>query len=134
MLSRKAGEEEIKELFAPFGDIREIFMIRNADGSSKCAAFLRYVKREAAVQAIESLHNNIVMDGAARPLIVKFADNQRQRQQRQQHELAEFVQDQGFAFRRRHAIEGGLGIVGEAVALQRREGEVREDRRVGQHR
>ena len=83
MLSRKAGEEEIKELFAPFGDIREIFMIRNADGSSKCAAFLRYVKREAAVQAIESLHNNIVMDGAARPLIVKFADNQRQRQQRQ---------------------------------------------------
>jgi len=83
MLSRKAGEEEIKELFAPFGEIREIFMIRNADGSSKCAAFLRYVQREAAVQAIECLHNNIVMDGAARPLIVKFADNQRQRQQRQ---------------------------------------------------
>lgn len=83
MLSRKAGEEEVKELFSPFGEIREVFMIRNADGSSKCAAFLRYVKREAAVQAIESLHNNIVMDGAARPLIVKFADNQRQRQQRQ---------------------------------------------------
>lgn len=83
MLSRTAGEEEVKELFAPFGEIREVFMIRNADGSSKCAAFLRYVKREAAVKAIDSLHNNIVMDGAARPLIVKFADNQRQRQQRQ---------------------------------------------------
>lgn len=57
-------------------------MIRNPDGSSKCAAFLRYIKREAALQAIENLHNNIVMDGAARPLIVKFADTKHQRQQR----------------------------------------------------
>eukprot|EP00339_Tiarina_fusa_P022428 CAMPEP_0117031000 /NCGR_PEP_ID=MMETSP0472-20121206/22330_1 /TAXON_ID=693140 ORGANISM="Tiarina fusus, Strain LIS" /NCGR_SAMPLE_ID=MMETSP0472 /ASSEMBLY_ACC=CAM_ASM_000603 /LENGTH=357 /DNA_ID=CAMNT_0004739231 /DNA_START=141 /DNA_END=1210 /DNA_ORIENTATION=- len=82
MLSRKAGEAEVRQLFAPFGDIREIYMIRNADGSSKCAAFLRYVKREAAISAIENLHNNIVMDGSARPLIVKFADNKHQRQQR----------------------------------------------------
>lgn len=57
-------------------------MIRNADGSSKCAAFLRYVKREAALQAIESLNNNVMMDGSARPLIVKFADNKHQKQQR----------------------------------------------------
>ena len=82
MLSRKAGEAEVRELFGPFGDIREIYMIRNADGSSKCAAFLRYVKREAALQAIENLHNNLVMDGSARPLSVKFADNKHQRQQR----------------------------------------------------
>jgi CUG-BP- and ETR3-like factor len=83
MLSRKAGETEVKELFEPFGEIREIYMIRNADGSSKCAAFLRFVKREVAVQAIESLNNQFVMEGAARPLIVKFADNKHQRQQRQ---------------------------------------------------
>ena len=82
MLSRKAGEDEVRELFAPFGEIREIYMIRNADGTSKCAAFLRYVHRDSAVQAIESLHSNLVMDGAARPLIVKFADNKHQRQQR----------------------------------------------------
>jgi CUG-BP- and ETR3-like factor len=82
MLSRKAGEDEVRELFAPFGEIREIYMIRNADGSSKCAAFLRYDQRESAIHAIESLHSNLVMDGAARPLIVKFADNKHQRQQR----------------------------------------------------
>jgi CUG-BP- and ETR3-like factor len=82
MLSRKAGEAEVQELFAPFGEIREVYMIRNADGSSKCAAFLRYVYQESAIQAIESLHNNLVMEGSARPLIVKFADNKHQRQQR----------------------------------------------------
>ncbi len=58
-------------------------MIRNADGSSKCAAFLRYVDRESAVQAIEMLNHSVVMDGATRPLIVKFADNKQQRQARQ---------------------------------------------------
>ena len=92
MLSRKAGEIEVKEIFAPFGEIKEIYMIRNADGSSKCAAFLRYVQRDAALQAIESLNNNVMMDGSARPLIVKFADNKHQKQQRhmrnqRKHEL-----------------------------------------------
>jgi len=82
MLSRKAGEPEVREIFAPFGEIREIYMIRNADGSSKCAAFLRYVERDSAIKAIESLNHSIVMDGATRPLIVKFADNKHQRQAR----------------------------------------------------
>lgn len=83
MLSRRAGEDEVRELFSMYGEIREIYMIRNADGSSKCAAFLRFVKRESAVAAIDNLNNNIMMEGAARPLIVKFADNKHQRQQRQ---------------------------------------------------
>lgn len=73
-------------------------MIRNADGSSKCAAFLRYVNPESTTQAIESLHNNIVMDGAARPLIVRFADTKHQRQQRHMKNL------------RRHEMMGAMGV------------------------
>jgi CUG-BP- and ETR3-like factor len=87
MLSRKMSENEVRELFSPYGEIREIYMIRNADGSSKCAAFLRFVKREAAVAAIDNLNNNLVMEGSARPLIVKFADNKIQRQQRQMRNM-----------------------------------------------
>jgi CUG-BP- and ETR3-like factor len=83
MLSRKAGETEVREIFDPFGEIREIYMIRNADGSSKCAAFLRYVERDAAVKAIEALNHMMIMEGATRALIVKFADNKQQRQARQ---------------------------------------------------
>jgi CUG-BP- and ETR3-like factor len=96
MLSRKAGEDEVRELFSPYGEIREIYMIRNADGSSKCAAFLRYANRSSAVQAIEALNGNQVMEGAARPLMVKFADNKHQRQQRhmrsiRKHEMMAMV-------------------------------------------
>lgn len=82
MLSREATEDDVKELFEPYGEIREIYMIRNADGSSRCSAFLRYNKRDSAVNAISSLHSTVVMEGAARPLIVKFADNKQQRNAR----------------------------------------------------
>ena len=82
MLSRKAGEDEVRELFAPFGEIREIHMIRSADGSSKCAAFLRFTNHESAIRAIESFNNVYKMEGSSRPLIVKFADNKQQKQQR----------------------------------------------------
>jgi len=82
MLPRKAEEEDVREMFSHFGEIREIYMIRNPDGSSKCAAFLKFANRESAVQAIEQLNGVEVMEGAQRPLIVKFADNKQQRQQR----------------------------------------------------
>jgi CUG-BP- and ETR3-like factor len=82
MLARTTTEEDLQQIFSPFGEIREIYMIRNSDGSSRCAAFLRYVERESASDAIENLNGTIVMEGSSRPLIVKFADNKHQRQAR----------------------------------------------------
>jgi CUG-BP- and ETR3-like factor len=82
MLSRSCDEQEVQNLFSRFGEILEVHLIRNADGSSKCAAFLRFERKESALQAIEQLNGIEVMDGAQRPLIVKFADNKLQRQQR----------------------------------------------------
>ena len=85
MLAPEATEDDVHEVFEPYGEIREIYMIRNADGSSRCSAFLRYTNRESALKAIASLHNNVVMEGAGRPLIVKFADNRQQKNVRQMH-------------------------------------------------
>jgi len=101
MLSRTAGEDHVRDLFAPFGEIREIYMIRSSDGTSRCAAFLRFVMRDSAVRALEALDGSIVMDGAARPLIVKFADNKHQRHQRhvrnmRKHEMVQPPQFGGY--------------------------------------
>ena len=101
MLSRKAGEDDVRELFAPFGEIREIHMIRSADGTSKCAAFLKYVNHESCMHAIERLNNTYKMEGSSRPLIVKFADNKQQKQQRhmrhiRKHEMYPMVPPNGY--------------------------------------
>lgn len=82
MLSRETDEEDLRELFSTYGEIKEIYMIRNPDGSSKCAAFLRFISRSSAVKAIAELHGSDIMEDTQRPLIVKFADNKYQRQQR----------------------------------------------------
>ena len=112
MLSRKADEEEVREMFSPFGEIQEIYMIRNADGSSKCAAFLRFADRESAVQAIEVLNHSAVMDGATRPLIVKFADSKQQRHARQ---IRNSRRDQMLA-----VMRAGTTFPGYPVSLDRK--------------
>jgi len=75
MTSRNAEEDHLRELFTPFGEIREIYIIRNADGTNKGCAFLKFTQREFALAAIEALHEKYQMEGATRPLIVKFADS-----------------------------------------------------------
>lgn len=82
MTSRNADEDSIRELFSPFGEIREIYIIRNADGSNKGCAFLKYTDNESALNAIETLNDIFTMEGATRPLIVKFADTKAQRKAR----------------------------------------------------
>jgi len=74
MTARNADENSIRELFAPFGEIREIYIIRNADGSNKGCAFLKFAAKESSLAAIDALHEKHQMEGATRPLIVKFAD------------------------------------------------------------
>ena len=105
MLSRTCDEQEVRNLFARFGEIQEVHLIRNSDGSTKCAAFLRFTHRESALQAIEQLNGIEVMDGAQRPLIVKFADTKQQREQRHRgsvrrhsHEMVTMVGPGGYPY------------------------------------
>lgn len=103
MLSRECDEQQVRDLFSQYGEIHEVYMIRNVDGSSKCAAFLRFAVRESAVHAIEQLNGIEVMEGAQRPLIVKFADNKLQRQQRhirniRRHEMMAMVGPGGYPY------------------------------------
>lgn len=88
MLPRNVAEETVRELFAPYGEIKGIFLIRSSDGIKKGCAFVKYNERESALAAIRSLHGATALQGSDRPLIVKIADTKTQRKQRhtyQQH-------------------------------------------------
>lgn len=82
MLPRDVREETIRQLFEPFGEISGVYIIRNNDGVKKGCAFVKYVERESAIQAIERMNDQAV-EGAERPLIVKFADTRSQKRARQ---------------------------------------------------
>ncbi|KAG5184182.1 hypothetical protein JKP88DRAFT_354504 [Tribonema minus] len=79
MMPARWGEDELRQLFQPYGKITEIYVIRDLDGTSKGCAFVKYEELESANAAIKALHEAI-LEGGSRPLVVKLADK-KQRQQ-----------------------------------------------------
>ncbi|CAL8094355.1 unnamed protein product [Calicophoron daubneyi] len=92
MLGRQQTEDDVRALFGPFGFIEECTILRDQNGLSKGCAFIKYATNSEALSAIDGLHNSRTMQGASSPLVVKFADTDRERQlrrqQQQQQQLA----------------------------------------------
>lgn len=73
-LPRNITEEEIKELFSPYGQINEIFIMREPhSGVGKGCAFVKYAFKEQGLFAIRSLHGALTLVDVNRPLEVRFA-------------------------------------------------------------
>ncbi len=70
-LPYSATEQQLEELFAPHGEIREIkLIIDRVTGRSKGIAFVEFVNEEDAQKAIEAV-NGVELDGRA--LVVNVA-------------------------------------------------------------
>jgi cold-inducible RNA-binding protein len=68
----EAAEQDLWHLFAPYGDILELAVLRSG-GVSKGCAFLTYGSRSQAMHAMTALHGHQV--GTNKRLVVKFADH-----------------------------------------------------------
>ncbi len=62
MLARSVTEDELRAMFAPYGAVEELSILRNADGSSRGCAFVKYAVRSDATAAIAALHTSQTME------------------------------------------------------------------------
>jgi CUG-BP- and ETR3-like factor len=76
MLPKTVTELDLQEMFSPYGQLKEIHIIRGPDGNSKGCAFVKFVGQESALLAIQHL-NDTIPEGSARPLVIKMADSKR---------------------------------------------------------
>lgn len=53
----EATEEEVKELFTPFGAITSLYVEKDQEGKSRGFGFINFEEHEAAVKAIEALND-----------------------------------------------------------------------------
>ncbi|KAI5065492.1 hypothetical protein GOP47_0020187 [Adiantum capillus-veneris] len=67
-----------KAIFAPYGRVENVCVIRNEHKQSRGCAFVSYLEKEMAFAAISALDGVYRMAGCP-PLIVRFADSKRPR-------------------------------------------------------
>jgi len=75
MLPRSATEEDLRMVFQPYGKLIEIVVLREPDGTSKGCAFVKYDRRDDALNAINSCNGQMYFPDQTNPLTVKFADS-----------------------------------------------------------
>ncbi|XP_063762578.1 CUGBP Elav-like family member 2 isoform X9 [Eleginops maclovinus] len=93
MISKKYGENEIRMMFSSFGQTEECRILRGPDGQSRGCAFVTFTTRAQAQNAIKTMHHSQTMEGCSSPLVVKFADTQRDKEQRRlQQQLVQQIQ------------------------------------------
>ncbi|XP_036375525.1 CUGBP Elav-like family member 2 isoform X16 [Megalops cyprinoides] len=93
MVSKKCNENDIRVLFSAFGQIEECRILRGPDGLSRGCAFVTFSTRAMAQNAIKAMHQSQTMEGCSSPIVVKFADTQKDKEQRRlQQQLAQQMQ------------------------------------------
>ncbi|BAF17281.2 RNA-binding protein BRN1 [Oryza sativa Japonica Group] len=83
MLPKNVTDAEMTDLFSQYGNIKDLQILRGSQQTSKAGcAFLKYETKEQALAAIEALNGKHKIEGSSVPLVVKWADTEKERQAR----------------------------------------------------
>ncbi|XP_068660661.1 RNA-binding protein BRN1-like isoform X1 [Aristolochia californica] len=82
MLPKNVTEAEVSSLFSIYGIIKDLQILRGSQQTSKGCAFLKYETKEEALAALEAINGKHKMEGSSVPLVVKWADTEKERQAR----------------------------------------------------
>lgn len=87
MLNKKYNENDVRQLFSGHGTIEECTVLRDQNGQSKGCAFVTFSTKQSAIGAIKGLHQSQTMEGCSAPLVVKFADTQKEKEQKKMQQM-----------------------------------------------
>lgn len=82
MLPKNVSDAELLALFSQYGTIKDLQIIRGSQQTSKGCAFMKYEQKEQAIAAINALNGKHKMEGSSVPLVVKWADTEKERHAR----------------------------------------------------
>ncbi|CEM17816.1 unnamed protein product [Vitrella brassicaformis CCMP3155] len=72
-LPKSVTDRQLGAVFEQFGAVDEVWIMRDSQGESKCAAFVTMPDREEAASAIVQLDKKLIMPNGRRPIEVRLA-------------------------------------------------------------
>ncbi|KAJ4968185.1 hypothetical protein NE237_014886 [Protea cynaroides] len=78
-LHRDATEKEVEEIFSPYGQVEDVYIMRDERKQSRGCGFVKFSHRDMAAAAISGLDGIFRMRGCEQALSVRFADPKRPR-------------------------------------------------------
>ncbi|SBT46274.1 CUGBP Elav-like family member 2, putative (CELF2) [Plasmodium ovale wallikeri] len=82
-LPKDITEEQIRNIFSRYGNVTEVYIMKNSNGVSKRCAFVNYAYKEQGIFAIQNLNGKIAIENAEKPIEVRFAETKNQLQEKQ---------------------------------------------------
>jgi RNA recognition motif-containing protein len=73
MVPKTFTEDDLRPIFTPFGEIKDMNILRGSDGQSRGCGFILFKDVPSAVQAITTLDGKIKLEGSSSNLVVQFA-------------------------------------------------------------
>lgn len=83
MLPKNVTDTELTDLFSKYGNVTDLQILRGSQQTNKAGcAFIKYQTKDQALAAIEALNGKHKIEGSSVPLVVKWADTEKERQAR----------------------------------------------------
>lgn len=89
MISKQATEEDLMGMFSQFGEIEEQSILKDSDGNSKGCSFIKFKSAKDCHKAIRGMHHTLTMQGCSSPIVVKWADTDKERVVRRHQKLTD---------------------------------------------
>ncbi|SCM02935.1 CUGBP Elav-like family member 2, putative [Plasmodium chabaudi chabaudi] len=82
-LPKDITDDQIRNIFNRYGNVKEVYIMKNSNGVSKRCAFVNYDYKEQGIFAVQNLNGKIAIENAEKPIEVRFAQSKNQLQERQ---------------------------------------------------
>ncbi|XP_035985047.1 CUGBP Elav-like family member 1, partial [Fundulus heteroclitus] len=89
-IPRSWSEEQLRELFEPYGAVYEINILRDRSQNppqSKGCCFITYFTRKSALEAQNALHNLKILPGMHHPIQMKPADSEKSNEEHESQRM-----------------------------------------------
>lgn len=81
MIPKGMSEDQLRQMFAPYGAVEDVAVLQS-NGVGKGCAFVKMDTRVNAQRAIDNIHGRTTMEGCRHPIVVKYADTEKEKLQK----------------------------------------------------